>query len=158
MKSPVQKIALGGLVATIAIAAIMIVQLRAQQAAQIAGDFSNAQTAEIRDAQGGVLLRGTFAVAEQDAGEEDEVERKAPLTAASGGATAGAGAGRAMTGEAEVEYQKATPAMQEVEFTVIGLPAGTAVTLVIDGTTVASATADKNGKAEAEVEVKGAGQ
>lgn len=158
MKSPVQKIAIAGLLATIAIAAVMIVQLRAQKAEQIAGDFRGAQTAEIRDAQGAVLLRGTFALAEQDAGEEDEVERKAPLTAVSGGATAGVDAGRAMTGEAEVEYQRATPAVQEVEFTVIGLPAGTAVTLVIDGTPLTSATADKNGKAEAEVDVKGAGQ
>lgn len=149
MKSPVQKIAIGGLVATMALAAFMIVQLRAQQAAQITGDFSNARTAEIRDAQGTVLLSGTFADAAQDAGEEDEVERKAALTSPSGGA---------VTGEAEVEYQKATPAVQEVEFTAIGLPAGAQVTFVIDGATVTSATADKNGKAEAEVNVKGAGQ
>lgn len=149
MKSPVQKIAVGGLLATMAIAVLMIVQLRAQKATQIQGDFRSAQVAEIRDAQGTVLLKGTFAAAEQDPGEEDEVERKAPLTAASGAA---------ITGEAEVEYQSATPAMQEVEFVVIGLPAGAAVTLVIDGATVVSATADKNGKAEAEVEVKGAGQ
>lgn len=149
MKNSVQKIAIGGLLATMLVAAIMVVQLRGQASAQIAGDFRNAAVAEIRDAQGAVLLKGTFAVAEQDANDDGEVERKAPLVATAGGA---------ITGEAEVEYQKDTPATQEVEFTVIGVPAGTVVTLVIDGTTVTSATADKNGKAEAEVDVKGAGQ
>jgi hypothetical protein len=149
VNNPVQKFAVGGMLAIMAIAVVMIVQLGAQRAAQVTGDFSNAQTAELRDAQGTVLLKGTFAPAAQDPGEEEEVERKAPLVAAT--------AGGAMTGEAEVEYQKATPSVQEVEFTAIGLPAGTAVTLVIDGKTVASATADKNGKAEAEVEVRGAG-
>lgn len=149
MKNPVQKIAIGGLLATMLVAGIMVVQLRGQAGTQIAGDFRNAAVAEIRDAQGAVLLKGTFAVAAQDANDEGEVERKAPLVAAAGGSLAG---------EAEVEYQTDAPATQEVEFTVIGLTAGTAVTLVIDGTTVTSATADKNGKAEAEVEVKGAGQ
>lgn len=149
LKSPVQKFAIGGMLATMAIAVVMIVQLGAQRAAQGIGDFRNAQTAEIRDAQGAVLLRGTFVVEEQDSGEEGEIERKAALVAASGGA---------MTGEAEVEYQKDAPGVQEVEFTVIGVPAGAVVTLVIDGKTVTTATADSNGKAEAEVEVKAAGQ
>lgn len=143
----VQKLSIAGLVAVMAIAAVLIVQLQARQAATISGDFRNAQTAEVRDAQGTVLLRGAFAVEEQDPGEEGEVERKAPLVAVSGGA---------MTGEAEVEHQKDAPAEQEVEFMVIGVPAGAVVTLVIDGTAVTTATADENGKAEAEVEVRAA--
>lgn len=144
----VQKLSIAGLIGVLVIAAIMIVQLQARQAAQVTGDFRNAQTAEVRDAQGTVLLRGTFAVEEQDPGEEGEVERKAPLLAVSGGT---------MTGEAEVEHQKDDPTVQEVEFMVIGVPAGAAVTLVIDGTPVTTATADENGKAEAEVEVRAAG-
>ena len=150
MKNSVQKMATAGMVAVVAIAAIMIVQLQARQAAQVAGDFRHAQTAEIRDAQGTVLLRGTFAVTKEDAGEDQdgEVERKAPLTAVSGGA---------MTGEAEVEYREDQPALQEVEFTAIGVAAGATVTFVIDGKTVTTATADKNGKAEAEIDVKAVG-
>lgn len=149
MKSySVQKLSIAGLIAVMAIAAVMIVQLQARQTATITGDFRNAQTAEVRDAQGAVLLRGTFAVEEQDPGEEGEVERKASLVAVSGGA---------MTGEAEVEHQKDAPSEQEVEFMVIGIPAGAAVTLVIDGAVVVTATADENGKAEGEVDVRAAG-
>lgn len=147
MKNSVHKIALAGMLATLAIAAVMIVQLRAQQ--PIAGDFRNAQSAEVRDAQGQVLFSGTFAVAEQDPGEEGEVERIAPLVPKAGGEA---------SGEAEVEYPKDSPDAQEVEFKVKGASAGAVLTLVIDGKTVTSATADKHGDAEAEVAVKSAGQ
>ena len=147
MKNSVQKIALAGLVATLAIAAVMIVQLRAQQ--PIAGDFRGAQTAEVRDAQGQLLFSGAFAEAPQDPGEEGEVERIAALVSKAGGSAAG---------EAEIEYQKDAPGLQEVEFKVTGAPAGAVLTLVIDGTAVTSATAGKDGEAEADGAVKSAGQ
>lgn len=110
----------------------------------ITGDFRNAATAEIRDAQGQVLLRGTFAPVDGD--EDDEVERLATLTPAVAGSSA--------TGEAEVEHRKSDPNVQEVEFQVTGVPARAAVTLVLDGKTVVTVTANDKGKAEAELNVK----
>jgi hypothetical protein len=125
---------------------VMIVQLRAQQQSQITGDFRNAKTAEIRDAQGQALLRGTFAAVDPDNDEEGEIERLAKLAPAQTGVTA--------SGEAEVEYQKDAPDMQEVEFLVIGAQAGAVLTLFIDGKSVMSATADSKGRAEAEINVR----
>jgi hypothetical protein len=43
--------------------------------------------------------------------------------------------------------------VQEVEFNVTGVPARAVLTLVLDGTTVLSATANDKGEAEAEVNV-----
>lgn len=150
MNNTVQKMSIGGLLAVVALAAVMIVQLQARQAAQVTGDFRNAQTAEVRDAQGTVLLTGTFAVDQTDADDQDgEVERKATLKAAGGAA---------MTGEAEVEYRQNDPGVQEVEFTAVGLTAGATVTFVIDGVTVTTATVDGEGRAEAELDVRTAGQ
>ena len=96
----------------------------------MSGDFRNASTAEVRDAQGKVLLRGTFATG---AGDQDAVERQAALTATADGGQA--------TGDAEIEYSKAEPNMQEIEFEVSGVPARAIVTLVLDGRDVISATA-----------------
>jgi hypothetical protein len=140
----VQKISILGLAAVMMVAIAMVLQLRAQQQSQIAGDFRNAKTAEIRDAQGQALLRGTFAPV--DEGDDQEVERLAKLTPAQPGGSA--------SGEAEVEYQKDAPDMQEVEFLVTGAQAGAVLTLFIDGKSVVSATADGKGRAEAEVNVR----
>ena len=142
MKAPVSKIAMGGLVATAGIAVAMVVHLSGQPASSVSGDFRNVSTAEVRDAQGQVLLRGTFAPV---AGDENEVERKAALAPITTGSQA--------TGDAEVEYQKDEPNMQEIEFQVTGVPARAIVTLVLDGRDVISATANDEGKAEAEVNV-----
>ena len=139
--SKLEKYAAAGVLATIAFTVVMIVQLRAQQT--VTGDFRNAQSAEVRDAQGTVLLKGTFAPA--DGGDDQEVERLAKLTPA---AVGGSGAG-----EAEVEYRTDTPNVQEVEFQVEGLAAGAAVTLFLDGKPVLKATVDGKGRAEAEANV-----
>ena len=54
-----QAIPIVGLLATIAAAVYMVVQLNGQERVP-AGDFTNAATAEVRDAQGQVVLRGQF--------------------------------------------------------------------------------------------------
>jgi hypothetical protein len=120
----------------------MTVHLSGGQASQVSGDFRNASTAEVRDAQGQVLLRGTFADIPAD---EDEVERQAALTATAAGGQA--------SGDAEVEYNRDEPNMQEIEFSVAGVPARAIVTLVLDGRDVISATANDNGRAEAEANI-----
>ena len=119
-------------------------QLYGQNPSQVSGDFRNAATAEVHDAQGQPLLRGTFVAVDGD--DKGEVERLAKLTAVTPGSNA--------SGEAEVEYQTDAPATQEIELTATGVAAGATVSLVIDGTAVATATADKDGKVELEVEAK----
>jgi hypothetical protein len=56
-------------------------------------------------------------------------------------------------GEAEVELSKNAPAQQEVEFSVHGLDPGTALTFLIDGQTIGTATVDRRGRAELEIEM-----
>lgn len=133
-----------GAIVMAAVVAIGANQLYGQKAAQVAGDFTNAATAEVHDAQGQPLLRGAFAPV--DDGDKGEVERLAKLDPA----TPGSGA----AGEVEVEYQTNSPALQEIELKVTGVQPGSQVSLVIDGATVATATADKDGKVELEVEAK----
>ena len=141
MKDKRQAISIVGLIATSVAAVYMVVQLSGQEKPP-AGDFTNAATAEVRDAQGQVVLRGQFvAVAEED----DDVEKKATLQPTGVDADA--------AGEAEVEFAKAAPTKQELEFTVRNLQAGVVFTFVIDGVDVATATADRRGRAEVEVDV-----
>ena len=135
-------ISIVGLVATLVASAHMVVQLEAQQGT-LTGDFRSATTAEVRDAQGQVLLRGQFAAAEV---QDDETERLATLTPTGVDADA--------AGEAEVEFTTAAPAQQEVEFSVRNLQAGAVITFVIDGVNVASATVDQRGRAEVELHVR----
>jgi hypothetical protein len=142
MKNPVQKTVAVGFAAVVAIAAAMIVDLDGQQASTMTGDFRNAGTAEVRDAQGKVLLHGRFAPVAGD--DNNEVEIQATLTATDGGKA---------SGDAEVEYAKDKPNVQEVEFNVTGVPSRAVLTLVLDGHTVITATADDKGKAEAEINV-----
>jgi hypothetical protein len=136
-----QVIPVVGLLATMVAAAYMVVQLNGQERA-VTGDFTNAAAAEVRDAQGQVILRGQFVLADE---EDDDIERRATLEPTGVDADA--------AGEAEVEFSKATPADQEIEFSVRNLPAGAAFTFVIDGVDIATATADRRGRAEVEVDV-----
>ena len=145
MNKKLQIAAIAGLLAVIIVATAAVVQLRGEPVPQIAGDFRNAAVAEVHDAQGQVLLRGDFAMV--DADDAGEVERHAKLTSSAQDVRA--------TGEAEVEYQSDKPTEQEVELTVRGLTAGTAITFVIDGQRVATATADRRGSVEIELAVKG---
>jgi hypothetical protein len=105
-------------------------------------DFTNAVLAEVKNAQGQVILSGRFAVAEE---EDDDVERKAKLTATAIDPDA--------KGEAEVEVSGAgKDRRQEVEFTVSNVQPGAAFTLLIDGKVVATVTADDKGRAAHERE------
>jgi hypothetical protein len=137
-----QMIPIAGLLATAAVAIYMVVQLSAQTASQVTGNFTNATRAEVRDAQGQVVLEGQFVAVGED---DDDVERKAALKPTAAGADAG--------GEAEVEFEKSGAVTQEVEFSARGLQPGATFTFVIDGQDVATATADQRGRAEVELEV-----
>jgi len=137
-----QIIPIAGLLATMAIAAYMVVQMQGQTPA-LTADFTSAAVAEVRDAQGQVLLRGTFALTDE---ADDDIERRAILAPENG--TVGGG-----RGEAEVEISRNDRAKQEVEFSVENMPASTALSFSIDGVQVASATTDDRGRAEIELDV-----
>lgn len=137
-----QLIPAAGLLATFIAAVYMVVQLNGQTASPT-GDFTNAARAEVRDAQGQVILSGQFQRVDE---EDDDIERKATL--------APTGVDADAAGEAEVEFSKAAPAQQEVEFSVRNVAAGAVLTFAIDGTDVATATADRRGRAEVEVDVR----
>ena len=137
-----QMIPAAGLVATIVAAAYMVVQLNGQTT-QPTADFTNAAVAEVRDAQGQAILSGQFQLVEE---EDDDIERKAALT------PTGIDADAAV--EAEIEFSRTTPAEQEVEFSVRNVAPGAVLTFVIDGTDVTTATADRNGRAESELDVR----
>lgn len=142
MKDKRQMIAAAGLLATVGASVYMVVQLNGQATA-LSADFTNAAFAEVRDAQGQVVLRGQFQVVDED---DDDIERKSVL--------APTGLGADATGEAEVEFSKDAPASQEVEFSIRNVPPNAAFTFVIDGTAVATATTDRGGRAEIEVNVR----
>lgn len=131
-----------GLLATVVAALYMVVQLNGQTGHPVA-DFTNAALAEVRNAQGQVILSGQFQLVEE---EDDDVERKATL--------ASTGIDADPTGEAEIEFRKSAPAEQEVEFSVRNVVAGAVLTFVVDGTDVATATADRRGRADVELEVR----
>ena len=120
----------------------MVVQLSAQTT-RPTGDFTNAAVADVRDAQGQVILSGQFQLVEE---EDDDVERKAALSPTGIDADA--------AGEAEVEFSKAALAEQEVEFAVRNVTPGAVLTFVIDGTDVATVTADARGRAKVELDVR----
>ena len=136
-----QWIPVGGLIATIVTAGYMVVQLHGQ--AVSATDFTNAATAQVRDAQGQIVLQGDFKTA---AGDDDEIEREATL--------APTGADPDATGVAEIEFDKTAPSEQEIEFSARNLQPQASFTFVIDGTDVATATANQNGRVEVEMNVR----
>src|SRR5687767_9437857 len=142
MTNKIQLISVVGLLCTVAVAGYMVVQLNGQSTAPT-GDYTNASVAELRDAQDQIVLRGQFAVAEE---EDDDTERKATLEPTGVDADA--------AGEAEVEFAKASPTVQEVEFAARNLQPGATFTFVIDGHDVATATADRGGNVELELEVR----
>ena len=136
-----QIIPVAGFIATIAMAAYMVVRLSAQDEAPVR-DFSNAAVAEVHDGQGQVLLRGAFAVVPE---ADSDIERKARLESTGIDADA--------TGEAEVEVSTEGPREQEIEFSVRNLQPGIALTFLIDGHVVGKATVDRRGRAEAEIDL-----
>jgi hypothetical protein len=137
-----QWIPLGGLLATIAASVYAVAQLHGQVPAPTA-DFTNAATAQVRDAQGQIVLQGQFmAPVEEDGG----LERRAAL--------APTGVDADAAGEAEVEFDKTGATEQEVEFAVRNLQPGTALTFAIDGIDVATATTDRRGRADVELDIR----
>ena len=138
-----QLIPIAGLVATFAISAYMVTQLSGQSA-QATGDFRTAAVAEVHDGQGQPLLRGEFMEIDDD---DDDVERTARLAPIGGDADA--------SGAAEVEFAKATPARQEIEFSVRNLGPGTMLSLLIDGQTIGQVTVDQRGRATFETRISG---
>lgn len=137
-----QMIPAAGLLATVVAGVYMVVQLNGQ-AVQPTADLRDAALADVRNAQGQVILSGQFQLVEE---EDDDVERKAVL--------APTGVDADAAGEAEIEFSPSAPAQQEVEFSVRNVAPGAVLTFVIDGTEVASATADKRGRAEVELDVR----
>jgi hypothetical protein len=135
-------VSMGGLLVTMVAAVYFVVQLNGQAPTQT-GDFTNAATAEVKDAQGQVILRGSFEQADED---DDDIERKALLKPA--------GSDTDAAGEAEVEYATSGAAEQEVEFAVRNVDPDATYTFVIDGRDVATAKADARGRAALEWKVK----
>ena len=142
MSNKRQIIPIAGLLATIAIAIYFVVQLNAQGTGP-SGNLTNAASAEVRNAQGQIVLQGQFAQADED---DDDVERKAVLKPTGIDADA--------AGEAEVEFARTSPSVQEVEFSITGVEIGSTFTFVIDGQEIGTATADRKGRAELEVDVR----
>ena len=142
MRDTRQMIRAGGMLATVAIAACVVTPLNGQGTAPQA-NFTNATIAEVRDAQGQLVLRGQFVLADE---QDDDVERKAALEPTGVDADAG--------GEAEIEFSTAAPATQEIEFSVRNLQPGVVFTFVIDGIDVATATSDRQGRADVELDVR----
>ena len=97
------------IVAIIAVTGYVVARFNGQETTIQSADFRNAVTAEIRDSQDAVVLRGTFMLVEE---EDDDIERKAALAPTTGGE---------VMGEAEVEFATEMPAEQEVEFAARGL-------------------------------------
>jgi len=136
-----QFIPIAGFIATVAMAAYMVVQLSAQGEKPV-GDFSSAAVAEVHDAQGRVLLRGAFAAVPE---ADNDIERKARLESTGIDADA--------IGEAEVEVSTEPPREQEIEFSVENLQPGTALIFLIDGQTIGSGTVDRRGRADVEIDL-----
>ena len=131
-----------GLLATIVAAAYVVVQLNAQDPAAEPIDLRNVATAEIRDAQGQVVLSGQFMLDDED--DAEEIERKAALQPTTG---------TTASGVAEVEFAKQSPVEQEVEFSGRNLQAGVRYTLVLDGREVISGVAERDGELELDRDV-----
>ena len=132
-----------GVLATTVAAAYVVVQLNAQDPATEPIDLRNVATAEIRDAQGQVVLSGQFML--DDGNDTEDVERKAALQPSGADADA--------SGVAEVEFAKQNPDEQEVEFSGRNLQAGARYTLVLDGRDVIAGVAERDGDLELERDV-----
>jgi hypothetical protein len=138
---PRQAVLLVATLAIIALTGYVVVRFNAQEPTVQSADLRNAVAAEIRNAEGEVVLRGTFRLVEE---EDDDIERKAALAPTTGGE---------VMGEAEVEFAAEMPVEQEVEFTARGLTAGATYVLVADGREITSVAADPRGRIAIEFNV-----
>jgi hypothetical protein len=115
-------------------------QLSAQTPRQEAIDYNKAATAEVRDSQGRVVLRGQFSVTDND---PNDMERKALLSPTTVDSDA--------FGQAEIEFSgSGAQRRHEIEFEVRNLEPGSVFTLVIDGKKFATVTTTGDGHAEYE--------
>ena len=122
------------------------------QTRRVTADFTHAAIAEVRDAQGQVLLRGEFVAGrededeDEDADDEDDdangIERSAALLATGSDADA--------TGEAEVEVDGSR---REIEFSVERVEPGATFTFLIDGVELGTKRANRRGHVELELKV-----
>jgi hypothetical protein len=135
-----QWIPIAGLLATMVAGGIGVVHLHGQSEAR---DLTQAAMAQVRTAQGEVLLQGPFM---EPVAEDRDRERRARLAPSGSDADA--------VGEAEIELPDRGERTQEVEFKVRNLDPNVAITFVIDGVDVASATTDKRGRASVEMNVR----
>ena len=104
------------------------------------GDLATAVQAEVRGADGQVVLAGQFGEASLDG---NETERSARLTAT---------AGSQATGTAEIELvTRGNTIERELELEADGLAANTSYTFVIDQQTAATFTTDARGSVEIEL-------
>jgi hypothetical protein len=137
-----QWIPIGGLLATFAVASYGVVQLHGQAQAPTA-DLTKAAVVQVKNAQGQIVLQGDF---QPPAEEDGDIERRATLTSTGVDADA--------AGEAEIEFAKTGATTQEVEFEVRNVQPGVTFTFVVDGLDLASATSDRRGRADADVDVR----
>ena len=129
-----------GLLATFGLATHMVVQL----AAQTRPDLKNAGTAEVRNGRDEVVLRGNF---EAPTTQEGEIQRTATLR------STGVDADASGIAEIELSGKGATPT--EVEFEVRRVDPGAAFSFVVDGAVLGTATADRRGEVEFEMDIGG---
>jgi hypothetical protein len=132
-------IAVGLAIASLSVAAGMVVALEAEQPLPAdVGDLSAVTRIEVKDSAGTVWFNGQFGEPVEKNGER---ERKAVLTG-TGGATC----------EAEIETRTtAGRTHQELEVDVAGLPPGTTLSVTVDDRPVATFTTDAKGKGEIEL-------
>ena len=134
-----QFIPIAGLLATIAGAGYMVTRAHAQNGVQPV-DLRTAMSAELLDAQGRAVLRGSFML--DDDHDTEDIERKATLTASDSGVRA--------SGVAEVEFARQAPVEQEVEFSGERLQPNASYRLIIDGREVLTGVAERDGDLELE--------
>jgi ABC-type Na+ efflux pump permease subunit len=116
--------------------------LMSQGTQQQGADLTKAELVEIKNAQNQVVLNGKFVVDDDD----EDLERKALLTATQVDADAG--------GEAEVELKgEGARRVQEVEVSLRNVEPRGVFTITIDGRNVATVTADERGRAEFERDI-----
>jgi hypothetical protein len=105
------------------------------------GDLATAVQAEVRAADGKVVLAGQFGEAVLDG---RETERTAKLTATAGSTATGTAEIELVTRDGKVE--------RELELDAEGLSPNTAYTFVVDQQTAATFTTNAKGEAEVELE------
>jgi hypothetical protein len=152
MKSTRVFIMLAGLACLVLLLAGSAARPLQAQIRRVTGDFTHASIAEVRDAQGQIVLRGEFVTGrevedhDEDADDEDddanEIERSAALLATGSDADA--------TGEAEVEFDGSR---QEIEFSVERVEPGATFTFLIDGVEIGTKRANRRGRVELELKV-----